>query len=423
MDTCPYLSRLARAAVRLSCLISASVASAQVGIDPHAGTMHDSSTRVVRPRVSTGARTIVLATHASPAINGRSASEVYLTQPMLMGSIAPSGERVVFDATLNFEGLTLDRGELNAGIYGEGYVDRRHPHTYLHELVATARRGAGSSGFSVTVGKGFVPFGTDDPMSRPFVKYPVNHHLAQVLERAVVSVAARHGLVGVEAGRFNGDEPESPSDFPNRNRLFDSWALRATLFPAEGLEIQASAAGVKSPEVAQGGGLDHRKRSASLRYEGGGGRYCLVEWARTADHESGRTAFAFSSALAEGSVSRGSLMFVARAERTERPEEERLENLFRTPRPHSDFNILGRTRWNILTAGVVANVSRSSSWIVSPFAEVSRQQVSAIVRPTVFEPRDFYGSDRMWSFSAGVRFGAGRLHSRMGRYGAAVAHH
>jgi hypothetical protein len=43
------------------------------------------------------------------------------------------------------------------------------------------------------------------------------------------------------------------------------------------------------------------------------------------------------------------------------------------------------------------------------------------VRPSFFVPRDFYGDNRMWSISAGVRLRAGALHPRMGRYGAAVA--
>ena len=41
--------------------------------------------------------------------------------------------------TLDFEGLTLDRGQLTPGAYGEGYADRRHPHTYLHEATASSR--------------------------------------------------------------------------------------------------------------------------------------------------------------------------------------------------------------------------------------------------------------------------------------------
>ena len=45
----------------------------------------------------------------------------------------------------NFEGLTLGRGELSTAGFGEGYVDRRHPHAYVHELLA----GADGSKFGV----------------------------------------------------------------------------------------------------------------------------------------------------------------------------------------------------------------------------------------------------------------------------------
>ena len=86
------------------------------------------------------------------------------------------------------------RGELSTGGYGEGYVDRRHPHSYVHELLAgvedAVRRAICRS---VIVGRGFAPFGSDDPMVRPFEKYPVNHHLAQVLERVLAVGAVRAG--------------------------------------------------------------------------------------------------------------------------------------------------------------------------------------------------------------------------------------
>ncbi len=108
--------------------------------------------------------------------------------------------------TLNFERWTLDLGELNAGIWGEGYVDRRHPHTFVHELVATLQGRMLGLDLSVTGGKGFAPFGTDDPMVRPFVKYPANHHLAQILERGVLIAAVRRGALLLEGGIFNGDE-------------------------------------------------------------------------------------------------------------------------------------------------------------------------------------------------------------------------
>lgn len=407
----------------------ASNAAAQTHDAGGAGVGHaviDSSAHASSGRYSIGARAIGVGTVASPAVNGRSLREGYLTQPMVMGSASVFGTLLRFDGMLNFEGLTLSRGELNAGIFGEGYVDRRHPHTYLHELVATVQGGSGRSRLSVTMGKGFVPFGTDDPMSRPLVKYPVNHHIAQILERVIVSGAVRYGPIAIEAARFNGDEPESPSDLPNGDRLWDSWAARATLFPVAAVELQASVARMKSPELAAGGGLSQRKTSVSARYGRGPMRYALVEWARTADHEEdGETAFGYGSVLAEGFFSRGLVNLAVRGERTERLEEERLQNPFRTPRPHSDFNNLGRTRWDIVTANVSANLIRktAASIVIAPFLEISRQHVAPLARFAVFEPRDFYGSDRLWSVSAGVRLGAGMLHSRMGRYGTATSHH
>jgi hypothetical protein len=55
--------------------------------------------------------------------------------------------------------------------------------------------------------------------------------------------AARRGALALEAGLFNGDEPEGPGDAPNRARFADSWAARLTATPAAllpGLELQAS---------------------------------------------------------------------------------------------------------------------------------------------------------------------------------------
>ena len=72
----------------------------------------------------------------------------------------------------------------------------------------------GRGELSLSVGKGFVPFGTDDPIVRPVIRYPVNHHLAQILERAVIIAAARHGPAGIEAALFNGDEPERRASGP-----------------------------------------------------------------------------------------------------------------------------------------------------------------------------------------------------------------
>ncbi|MEW5930734.1 MAG: hypothetical protein AB1941_25010 [Gemmatimonadota bacterium] len=216
-------------------------------------------------RWSLGAQAIPLLTRADPAVDGDALTEAYLTQPNLMGHLSLWGGRAEATATLNLEGLTLRRGELNAGIWGEGYVDRRHPHTYLHEAMAVLRPlGTGRAvDVSLAAGKGFAPFGTDDPMSRPFVKFPANHHLSQVLERAVAVAAVRGGPLLLEGALFNGDEPQGPDDLPQWDRFGDSWSVRATLLPLHGLEASASHARLESPEHPLGGVLDQRKWSAA----------------------------------------------------------------------------------------------------------------------------------------------------------------
>ncbi|MEO5905062.1 MAG: hypothetical protein ABIQ55_13690 [Gemmatimonadaceae bacterium] len=371
------------------------------------------------PKLFGGASGILFGTRQSPAIDNRTLTEGYLSQPMLMGSAEIPRYDLSLAATVNFEGLTLQRGELNPGISGEGYVDRRHPHTYLHEVVATWQKSVVERArFSVTAGKGFATFGTDDPMVRPFVHYPLNHHLSQILERAVVAGAGGYGPVAVEFSRFNGDEPEFPSDFPNSDRLFDSWAGRASAHFRGVLEIQGSFASVVSPEVAAGGGLDQKKWSASARYESGG-EYALAEVAQTQEFESSRDAFEFLTMLAEGSVTRARATLSARVEQTDRPEEERTANPFRTPRPESDLSILGRTRWTVVTVNASREFAVSRAKL-SPFVEVGRAHVKSLDRFSVFDPATFHGPNNLWSISAGVRFGLGMVHHRMGRYGAAL---
>ena len=372
-----------------------------------------------------GAQAIAVVTRASPALANRDLTEGYLTQPMVMATLSALGDRVGLQGMVDLEGLTLERGELDAGISGEGYVDRRHPHTYLHELVAAAADSFAAMRFSLAVGKGFVPFGTDDPMGRPFEKYPINHHISQIVERLLAAVAVSRGPVLIEAARFNGDEPEYPSDLPNRGRLWDSWAGRATLLPALGLELQASVARVKSPELAAGGGLDQRKESISARFEDESvdtnelHRYALAEWARSSDYDGRSRAFSFTTMLAEGELRRGRVAIAARVERTDRPEEERLANPFRTQRPSTDFSILGRTRWDIVSARLSARAYKSRTVSLAPFIELARQHATALTGQAVFDPRAFYGSNTMWSTTVGLTFTAGMIHRRTGQYGAA----
>jgi hypothetical protein len=376
--------------------------------------------RSQQAELEVGAQATGLVTRESPAIGGRDLTEGYLTQPLIMAQLGLWNGALEVKGTLDFEGVTLKRGELNAGIVGEGYIDRRHPHTYLHELVATAKREFGGTAISLTAGKGFAPFGTDDPMSRPFEKYPINHHLAQILERAVGIGAVRTGRLIVEGGLFNGDEPESAGDNPNRARYWDSWSARATFLPFSQGEIQASYARLKSPEVATGGGADQRKQSASIRLEDAQhSGYGLLEWAHTGEYAGGTKTAGFTSVLAETWAKYEAVSGAIRVERTQRPDEARLADPFRTAGPASGQSLLGRSRWTILTARAAASLHAFGGLSLEPFAEVARIHIAEDRTLAAFDPRQFYGSNRIWSVSVGAKLSFGMAHMRMGRYGAA----
>jgi hypothetical protein len=375
------------------------------------------------PTVAVGAHAIGLYTHVDPVPGGGSADELRVVQPVAMVRAGLGGRRLVFAGTVNLEGATIPGGELAPGDWGEGFVDRRHPHTYAHELILSANDllgGLDGNGqLSVSAGKGFAPFGTDDPMSRPIIRYPVNHHLAQILERAVAIVALREGPATLEAGLFNGDEPERPGQWPRiAHRFGDSWSARATLTPTAGAELQASYAHVHSPEHRPGAGPDQAKWSAAARWEGpvrGHRAYALLEWARTS--EAGGF-FVYHSLLGEGAWDSGPHRLLWRVERTERPEETRTLDPFRSVRPHLDNSILGRTRWNIVTAGYAVRLLRQGSrYRIEPQLEVAYGTIRSL-EGLAFDPVAFYGRDSFWSASLGIRVGWGMSMHRMGRYGA-----
>jgi hypothetical protein len=367
-----------------------------------------------------GASALVLYDWVNPIPGGGTLGEVRLIHPVVMLHGRWADGRLRFTGMGNFEGLSIEDGQLAPGVAGEGYADRRHPHTYLHEAVVTFQQSLVLAGREVAVsasaGKGFAPFGSDDPMSRPVIRYPVNHHIAQVLERLVGIVAVRHGAVGIEAGLFNGDEPDGPGQWPNAGRFGDSWALRLTLTPLAGIELQGSLARITSPEHRPGGGLDHRQQSVSVRLDrpiGGQQLYAMAELARSDDDVEPLGSF-----LAEGAWRRRAAQVHYRFERTERPEEQRLADPWRTPRPHHDFSNFGYTRWSVHTLGASLDVPAPDGFAFTPVLEVSRGRVRALT-PGAFDPVAFYGRDTFWMISAGVRVGWGvRLH-RMGRYGAA----
>lgn len=380
---------------------------------------------VAQWRTDLMARGIGVVRHADPAPDRTPDTEFALTQPVVAFG-ATAGSRFRLRATIDFESLTIPDGELNPGAWGEGFVDRRHPHTTVHELLVDFRDvlrhhdGAGElGGFA---GKGFVPFGSDDPMSRPFVSYPVNHHLAQVLERAVVALQYRYGPLTAEAAMFNGDEPERPGQWPlirheGAWRFGDSWSLRSSATPMPGLEVQLSRASVHSPEHRGGSGGDHEKWSVAARWHdrpAWGERYALLEWARTGELED---FFVFRSLLAEAAVRRGRFGAAWRLERTERPEEERLADRYRSLRPHLENAILGTFRWTLSTFRVEADlVDPTAPWRIAPFVEVTLGTITK-VGGGIAEPLDIYGTDRVRHLSAGISLGYRDRHHRMGRYG------
>jgi hypothetical protein len=367
---------------------------------------------------------------ADPIPGGAGLTEIRIVQPMLGLRAGAFRDRVILHAQLNGEGFTIESGELGLGDWGEGFIDRRHPHTYVHELMlvvadpslgARDRIGGSAEGFGLGVlaGKGFVPFGTDDPMSRPPVRYPVNHHWSQILERAVVAGQAAWRWIMLEGALFNGDEPETPSSWPNLDRFGDSWSLRGTVEPGRGVEVQVSRASVHSPEHRAGAGLDQDKWSASLRAEGLVGArhaYGLVEWART-DEASG--AFRFESWLGEGAISLGRARPYMRLESTVRPEEERT-SAFRSRRPHLENSILGASRWTSFTGGVSVELLGGDRISVAPLAEGTIGKISKHGEG-LFQVADWYSRAGFWTLTIGLRASYGMRGHRMGRYGLAEA--
>ncbi|MGH7702971.1 MAG: hypothetical protein ACREMO_07740, partial [Gemmatimonadales bacterium] len=107
-----------------------------------------------------------------------------------------------------------------------------------------------------------------------------------------------------------------------------------------------------------------------------------------------------------------------RYERTERPEESRTLDLFRSLRPHLDNSIVGISRWTIHTAGYGLELAPASSSLeVAPFLEGSYARVQSVTGG-VFDPVSFYGRGHIWAASLGVRLGWRGAGHRMGRYGA-----
>ena len=370
-----------------------------------------------------GAQAIPVVSRADPAPIDSTVTQFVVAQPTVWLHGRLWDGRLELHAMLDGEAWTMPGGQLALSAFGEGYVDKRHPHTWAHELIAAlvdAPRLPAGVHWSLAAGKGFAPFGSDDPMSRPAIQYPANHHWSQILERAVAIVAARAGPALLEVGWFNGDEPENPRQWPNWSRFADSRSARLTLVPITGLEVQGSLAHVASPEHRDGAGLDHNMWNVSARFErdlGGRDLYALAELAQTDE----QGVFTYHTALAEAQYTVGRHRPYLRLEQTDRPEEQRLLNdPFRSIRPHNENADLGITRWRSIVGGYGWTLTRPGARLrAEAVAEAAYFHVSVVTGATL-NPAAFYGGNDLWQLSVGLRIGAFDPLHRMGRYGVAA---
>lgn len=373
-------------------------------------------------RTDVEAQAILIGTQMRPTPGRITRRELRVVQPVVMVAVQPM-RGLVARTVFNAEAISIEDGELTAGAWGEGFVDRRHPHTAFHEVMLSASTAPGCGALRCRIGgffgKGFVPFGSDDPMSRPLAAYPVNHHLAQILERAVVGGQVVVGAVTVEGALFNGDEPERPWQWPKVSRFGDSWSGRVTIAPTAGVEIAGSMARVASPEARIGNGPSQRKYHVGARVTrtiGAASLGGLAEWAKTTEVDD---AFQFTSALIEVSGSRGDHRLAIRLERTDRPEEERISD-FRDARPRIDNSLVGITRWSLLTMQYRFR-SGAGRLAVEPFAEATVGSIRETAGG-IFDVTAIYGGAAVRRVSFGIRLGWADSGHRMGRYGVHEVH-
>lgn len=342
-----------------------------------------------------------------------------------MANIESPEARIVLRLMPNFEGATMADGETTFGGWGEGFIDARHPHTLLHEAMLSINGwGAPGGALSISAGRGFAPYGTGDPMYRPALKYPTNHHLSQILERWTVNASylADVGL-GVEIGIFDGNEPDDWLDVGNIDNFGNSWSGRLSWrFGAiEGItapwEVSTSYGRVRESH----GATEELTElyNAALRHDaryGFGTLYGLVEASRS-EPEDGDGYFSILGEAQAGLGANDRHRPYARMEYATRPEYPRLgdsgDDFFRYD--HDDHAI-GSTRWLIGTVGYGYDLTALPLG-TRPFVEVQHSRVRAESGPQALDPQNLYGGSSFWSISAGVRVFLGGGPMRMGSYG------
>ena len=368
------------------------------------------------------AQLLPVVTIAAPSVEDSplSVTKWYLTQPALMLNLEGPGQRVALRTTLNLEGITLEDGEVTFGGWGEGFIDKRHPHTILHEFMLSVNLWElGGGDLSLSVGKGFAPYGTEDPMARPGIKFPTNHHLSQILERWTVSGAFLRGGWSVEAGVFGGAEPEGPYDFSNIESFGDSWSARLSkrwgIVSGASAEWELSTSYGRVVETHRSEEQTAQLWNGALRHTRGadsGLQYMLLEASVSREGEEDD----FFSILAEARFDRSGHQPYLRVEYAARPEFQREQALAGPDffRYEQDAEPIGSTRWLI---SMVAYAYELTGYPLSvrPFAEL--QYVRVREDRGALDPVVLFGSDSFWGLSLGARILLGGNPMRMGVYG------
>ncbi|HXW98054.1 MAG TPA: hypothetical protein VEI47_10765, partial [Gemmatimonadales bacterium] len=123
------------------------------------------------------------------------------------------------------------------------------------------------------------------------------------------------------------------------------------------------------------------------------------------------------SLLGETSFEKGRHQPYYRFERSDRPEDIRTTDPFRSLRPHLENSIIGITRFTLHTFGYSYALQAASGRLaVRPYAEGTLGRMES-VGGGIFSPANFYGKETVAAVSIGIRVEWRMAGHRMGRYG------
>ncbi len=172
----------------------------------------------------------------------------------------------------NLEGATIPGGELAPGNWGEGFVDRRHPHTYVHELVLSATDLLGRTTPSASRS---APARDSRPLAlttRWSARFSVSPSIITCRRSWNGPSRLRRRGRGSCPGRSGCSTATSLSALANGRGSADDSATRgprvSVLTRSPGSSSRGPHAHVHSPEHRPGAGTDQNKWSLSARWSG-----------------------------------------------------------------------------------------------------------------------------------------------------------